>query len=82
MKMNNEELLNSLDEAQQDIIKETQELNLNIEPLYLNPKFTIQQMREIRNRIEHNTDVLSYALPEYEWRIKASMRKKLQKKRV
>ena len=71
MAVNNEELFNSLDKAQQDIIKEAQELNLNIEPLYLNPKFTIHQMRVI----EHNIDVLSYALPEYNWRT-------MQKKRV
>ena len=81
MEMNNEELLKSLDKAKKDIIKEAKESNLNIEPLYLNPKFTIQQMREIRNGIKHNIDVLSYALPEYEWKTMA-MHKKSLKKRV
>ena len=39
-------------------------------------------MREIRAGIEQNIDVLSYALPEYDWRTMASMSKKFQKRRV
>ena len=59
MAVNNEELFNSLDKAQQDIIKEAQELNLNIEPL-LKHNFDWQKMNVILNGLKDNLDVSIY----------------------
>ena len=51
MVVNNEELLNTLDKPQRDIIKEAQKLNLNIKPL-VKHNFDQQQMNVILNGLD------------------------------